>query len=109
MRAPFDLSKLRTRSPQGFYDEARLSKLTHMVGCRGLHEEYLSQSQFCQELDARRQWIAANCGGDHAIEPIRDRHQRLTGRVFRFADANEAFAFKMQFPISLLRKRLNQA
>lgn len=101
MRAPFDLSKLRTRSPQGFYDEARLSKLTHMVGCRGLDEEHLGQIRSCQELDARRQWIAANCGGDYAIEPMRDGHQRLTGRVVRFADPNEAFAFKMQFPTCL--------
>lgn len=98
MRAPFDLPKLRTRSPEGFYDEARLSKLTHAVECRGLNEEHLGQIRSCQELDARRQWITANCGGDYAIEAMRDRHQRLTSRVFRFADANEAFAFKMQFP-----------
>ena len=101
MRPPFDLAKLRTSNPQGFYDEARLSKLTHMIKCRGLHEERLGQLRSCQELAARRQWVAVNCRGDYAIEPLRDRQQRLTGRVFRFADATEACAFKLWFTTCL--------
>lgn len=101
MRPPFDLSKLHSRCPQGFYGQARLAKLAHTVTCHGLNEEHLGQSRSCQELQARREWIAANCQGDWTIEPVRDNQQRLTGRAFRFASQVEATAFKFVFPISL--------
>ena len=101
MRPPFDLSMLRSSNPQGFYGQARLAKLTHMVECRGLHEEHVGQQRFCQELQTRRQWITANCDGDWVIEPVRNSMLRLTGRVFRFADQTEASAFKLWFPTCL--------
>lgn len=101
MNPLIDLSELRRRNPRGFYDQARLAKLTHTVTCHGLNEEHLGQSQSCQELQSRREWIASNCQGDWAIEPVRDNQQRLTGRVFRFASQVEAASFKLVFPISL--------
>ncbi len=101
MRPPFDLSTLHSRCPQGFYGQARLAKLTYTVTCHGLNEEHLGQGRSCLELQARREWIAANCLGDCAIEPVRDNRQRLTGRAFRFAIQVEATAFKLMFPISL--------
>ncbi|GEP06170.1 hypothetical protein [Methylobacterium oxalidis] len=101
MGLPFDLFKLRRSNPQGFYNKARLSKLTHSVLCLGLHEEHLGQFRFCQELQARLQWIKANCNSDWMAEAVRDSKLRLTGRVFRFADPTEACAFKLMFPIRL--------
>ncbi len=101
MRSPFDPSKLHSRCPQGFYGQARLAKLTHTLTCYGLNEERLGQRRSSQELQARREWIAANCQGDWTIEPVRDNRQRLTGRAFSFASQVEATAFKLMFPISL--------
>lgn len=101
MHQPLDLTKLRSSNPQGFFNQARLAKLSHTVTCHGLNEEHLGQGRSCQELQARREWIAANCRGDYAIEPVRDNRQRLTGRAFRFASQVEATAFKLVFPISL--------
>jgi hypothetical protein len=101
MRPPFDLTKLRAAHPDGFYDQARLAKLPRRITCTGLHEERLGQSRFCQELQARRQWIAANCSGGWAVQPVRDSMLRLTGRTFCFADPDEAFHFKLRFPTRL--------
>ncbi|CAX22487.1 protein of unknown function [Methylorubrum extorquens DM4] len=97
MHPPFDLARLRARFPSGYVDSARRATLTSAVVCHGLTEDDLGQQSFCSEMSARREWADANCRCDYVVEPIRDRQSRLVGRVFRFADANEAFAFKMRF------------
>jgi hypothetical protein len=64
---------------------------------RRFSEDALGQQRFCQQMQARQEWISTHCEGDHEIEPIRDPQQRLTGRLFRFSDRNEAFWFKLLF------------
>jgi len=102
MRPPFNLAKLRARLSAsgmevGFIDDARRAATPFLVPCNGLNEDNLGQVRFSQELNDRRAWIEAHCGCDHVAEPIRDAQQRLTGRLFRFADPNEAFWFKFRF------------
>lgn len=98
MRPPFDLSKLRETSiKRGFVDAARRTATPHIVQQNGLCEDMLGQPRYCEEREERRRWIAEHCANEHEIEPIRDARMRLTGFVFRFADADEAFAFRMRF------------
>lgn len=102
MRPPFDLAKLRASLPLqqqlSILSKAeRAVLLPHTVEQTTLSEDSLGQRRFCQELRIRMDWIADNCLHPHLIETIRDNQLRLTGRRFRFADADEAFAFRMRF------------
>lgn len=101
MSPPFDLEEVRSLFPQFFYDKSRLSQLISTVTCDGLHEDNLEQKYFCRELQARREWMAAHCQSDWAVEPVRDSLLRLTGRAFRFANPEEALAFRLHFPTTL--------
>ena len=95
MSPPFDFNKLRATFKRGFVNTARRNATPYTVACKRLSEDQLGQQCFCQEMQARREWITTNCVGDHEIEPIRDPQQRLTGRLFRFSDQNEALWFKL--------------
>ena len=97
MLCPFNRSKLRNQFADAYVDDARRAKLTNAVECRGLTEETLGQTSFCQELTERREWIAAWCEADHIVEPVLDERQQLAGRIFFFADLSEAVAFRMRF------------
>ncbi len=97
MRPPFDLTRLRTRYPSAYVDHARRITLPNVVECHGLTEDQMGQQTFCLELIRRRAWIEDNCLSDHVIEPMHDKTLRLVGRVFRFYDPNEAFAFRIRF------------
>lgn len=97
MKQPFDLSRLRAAFKTGFTDEARRAATPHLVHCHDLNEERLGQQPFCREFQDRRLWIEAYCNGLHEVEPILDEVRRVTGRRYRFADADDAFAFKLRF------------
>jgi hypothetical protein len=98
MRPPFDLSKLRqTGIKRGFVDAARRTATPHIVSQNGLCEDQFGQQRYCEEREQRRRWIIEHCRHQHEVEPIRDTRMRLTGFLFRFADADEAFAFRMRF------------
>lgn len=101
MKLPFDLAGLNSKLPssvrKGFVDVARRAATPHAVRQNGLCEDRLGQLRYCEERRERRHWIEEHCAHDHEIEPIRDTCLRLTGFLFRFADADEAFAFRMRF------------
>lgn len=102
MKPPFDLTKLRVSLPLqlqiGHLSEAEREAMAPLVvNQNGLSEDALGQQCFSQALHARQDWIAANCEHLHWIDPVRDTHLRLIGRRFRFADKDEAFAFRMRF------------
>ena len=102
MTPPFDIAKFRAPRPLqqqlGFLSEhERVALLPYAVHQQTLSEDALGQQQFCRELLERQGWIAQNCSHPHWIDTIRDACLRLTGRCFRFANADEAFAFRMRF------------
>lgn len=98
MRPPFDFSKLReTGFKCGFVDAARRTATPNLVLQNGLCEDQLGQQRYYEERETRRHWIESYCVGEHEIEPIRDARMRLTGFLFRFADPDEAFGFRMRF------------
>lgn len=102
MRPPFDLAKFRASLPLqqqlGFLGEPeRVALLPYAVHQQTLSEDALGQQRFCQELLERQGWIAENCSHPHWVDTIRDNQLRLTGRRYRFADPDEAFAFRMRF------------
>lgn len=53
----------------------------------------LGDDLFLAELEERRQWIDQNCSGSLMFDEL----PSGTGREYRFADADEAFYFKMRF------------
>ncbi|SEH88807.1 hypothetical protein SAMN02799636_04294 [Methylobacterium sp. 275MFSha3.1] len=95
------MSKLNQKLPpgvkHGFVDETRRTATPYCVRQDSLCEDALGQEQFYQDRAERRLWIIEHCVGEHEIEPIRDAHGCLTGFVYRFADADEAFVFRMRF------------
>lgn len=102
MKPPFDLTKFHASRPlhqrlATLGKSERAVLLPHAVDQQTLSEDALGQQRFCQDLQERRNWIAENCSHAHWIDTIRDAGLRLTGRCFRFADADEAFAFRMRF------------
>jgi hypothetical protein len=72
------------------------------VDCDGLTRSNLTNpSEFEHEFQQRRDWCEANAGGGYEIEPIGSNPEALTGRRFRFANANMAVIFKLTFPTDL--------
>jgi hypothetical protein len=101
MKPPFDLSALASKLPptirRGFIDAARRTATPHVVQQNGLCEDMLGQPRYYEEREERRHWITEHCTHEHEIEPVRDTRMRLAGFLFRFADPDEAFAFRMRF------------
>ncbi|MEL6064977.1 MULTISPECIES: hypothetical protein [unclassified Methylobacterium] len=101
MTPPLDFSKLNENLPpgvkRGFVDDARRAATPHTVRCIGLDEDALGERRFAQEHQTRMRWIKAHCEGGYEVEPIRDGQHRIASRLFRFADPDEAFWFKLLF------------
>lgn len=101
MTPPLDFSKLNENLPpgvkRGFVDASRRTATPYCMRQNGLCEDLLGQRRFCQDREERRLWMIEHCAGEHEIEPIRNVHGRLCGFVYRFADSDEAFAFRMRF------------
>ncbi|MGH1587306.1 hypothetical protein ACRBEV_01840 [Methylobacterium phyllosphaerae] len=101
IKPPFDFAELNSKLSisvrRGFVDAARRTATPHIVQQNGLCEDMLGQRCYYEQREERRHWIAQHCWHTHEIEPIRDARIRLTGFVFRFADPDEAFAFRMRF------------
>lgn len=101
MKLPFDVAEMNRKLPfgvrRGFVDAARRTAAPHTVRQNGLCEDMLGQETYYEARAERRHWITDHCTHEHEIEPIRDTRMRLTGFVYCFADADEAFAFRMRF------------
>ncbi|WP_238258448.1 hypothetical protein [Methylorubrum podarium] len=75
----------------------KLQATPHVVPQPGLLRSVMGDDAFLAALDERRRWIAANCEGSFQFADLRDSKGKLKGMLYKFADRNEAFSFRMYF------------
>ena len=71
----------------------RLAKHPHQVEQHGLMWHALGDDRFRAELDERRRWIEQHRSASFAFGTLPDG----AGRVYFFADPDDAFHFKVRF------------
>jgi hypothetical protein len=76
--------------------EARIAVCSHAVEQPNLTRDHLGDEDYEAEIIARRMWIAEHCVGDHVGETVRS-GGLVTGKRFHFADADDAFYFRLRF------------
>lgn len=76
--------------------EARRRSHPHAVQQRGLIRSRLEDNEFLRRLDERRRWIASHCRGSFWVDDLID-NGLLIGKLYRFADIQDADWFRYRF------------
>lgn len=75
--------------------DAQRAAMPHRVDCEGVTVHDMGEA-FAAELHRLKRWCRQHCTTVFAVEPIRDpATRRDTGRRFRFADDEDAAAFRL--------------
>ena len=69
----------------------------HAVPQPGLLRATMGDDAFLAALDERRRWIAAHRIIVFHLDDLRDERGKVDGKLYRFANELDAFAFRMRF------------